>query len=111
MKEYPIVKVFPHEKYDRRTFDYDIAILELGLPFHIEEGVIEPIMLDRTDPAEGTNCNISGWGTQKQVTSLVRSRWEQKKIGLEERRILTLFIILFRIQRICQLYYTIRMLL
>lgn len=69
MKEFPVVEVHSHEKFNKRTFENDVAILKIGVPFHMEEGILEPIVLDREDPKDGSKCIVSGWGTQRQNTT------------------------------------------
>ncbi|CAD7082661.1 unnamed protein product [Hermetia illucens] len=61
-QEVSITSIHPHEKYNKGTFEYDYAILELEK--NVEETPnFHPIELTETRPGDGTQCQVAGWGS------------------------------------------------
>lgn len=64
----PGKKVFIHPKWNRDTFDYDVAVLELIKPIPFDENS-GPIELTSILPPPGKSVELIGWGkTEVRVT-------------------------------------------
>uniref|UniRef100_A0A8C6SHQ7 Zmp:0000001114 n=1 Tax=Neogobius melanostomus TaxID=47308 RepID=A0A8C6SHQ7_9GOBI len=62
-----IRNIIPHPNYNRMTFDYDIALLELSEPLEFTN-TIQPICLPSSShvfPA-GIGCWVTGWGAMRE---------------------------------------------
>ncbi|XP_069687371.1 trypsin-1-like [Periplaneta americana] len=54
--------IFIHEKYNKSTFENDIALLRVYEEFPKDSEFIMAIRLQESPVPEGTWCNASGWG-------------------------------------------------
>lgn len=63
-----VEKVISHEKYNKHTVDYDIAVLKLAETLNFTKSV-QPIALPELNETipDGTKCLVSGWGVSKGV--------------------------------------------
>ncbi|XP_071998583.1 serine protease 56 isoform X2 [Engystomops pustulosus] len=61
---YQVNRIITHPKFNQKTFNNDIALLELTSSVVVSPSTI-PVCLPAVpmDPAPGTNCYIAGWGS------------------------------------------------
>lgn len=64
-----VAKYIIHEKYSTFNNDYDVALLVLKTPFKLSDKV-QPVKLDRTLAAKGTEVIVTGWGTTTEGGSI-----------------------------------------
>ena len=62
-----IKKIILHEKYNKDTFDYDIALLRLEEPVTLSR-LIRPICIPKNNNnyKPGAKCIVAGWGFNKE---------------------------------------------
>lgn len=60
-----IQRFYQHPKYNRRTIDYDVSIVQLALTLNYNDQ-IQPIALPNANTtfADDTICLVSGWGIE-----------------------------------------------
>uniref|UniRef100_A0A3Q3W5H8 Peptidase S1 domain-containing protein n=1 Tax=Mola mola TaxID=94237 RepID=A0A3Q3W5H8_MOLML len=58
-----IRRILLHPQYDQFTSDYDIALLELGVPVFFSD-LVQPVCVPAPSHSftTGTNCYVTGWG-------------------------------------------------
>lgn len=56
-----IRRVIVHQKFNAKTFDNDVALIELDREFTFNN-YVRPICLATVDFPAGSTCVISGWG-------------------------------------------------
>ncbi|XP_041419171.1 serine protease 56-like [Xenopus laevis] len=63
-KTFQVNRIVTHPKFNQKTFDNDLALLELTSSVTASESA-RPVCLPPVpiDPAPGTNCYIAGWGS------------------------------------------------
>lgn len=61
--------IFVHENYDGRTYENDIALIRIYKPFPADSNFIMSIELSNTTVADGTPCNVTGWGKTNNSTN------------------------------------------
>ena len=63
--EHNVARVVPHPKYNRRTLDYDYAILELSndIPLTATSKARAACLPTADTDVSGANFTVSGWGT------------------------------------------------
>ncbi|KAL2720185.1 trypsin-2-like [Vespula squamosa] len=54
-------EILLHQKFDQKTYENDIALLELKVPFEFT-AQLSPISLPKDQVPPGTICQVSGWG-------------------------------------------------
>lgn len=60
-----IQRIVVHEYYNARTFDYDIALLQLKRPWPASLGLlVQPVCLPPASHSVGSShrCWVTGWG-------------------------------------------------
>ncbi|XP_076748969.1 trypsin-1-like [Xylocopa sonorina] len=62
---YTLKSITKHPKYDSRTIDYDIALLEINGKIQLNDRA-QPVRLPSREPSAGTMVNVTGWGTVQQ---------------------------------------------
>ncbi|XP_045054330.2 serine protease 56 isoform X2 [Desmodus rotundus] len=62
-EEVRVNRILPHPKFDPRTFDNDLALVQLWTPVS-PSGAARPVCLPQglREPPAGTSCAIAGWG-------------------------------------------------
>ena len=56
-----VSEIFPHEKYLRRTLDYDIALIKVNRPLPFDKYVATVCLPDKDDVVPvGTQCYVTG---------------------------------------------------
>jgi len=58
-----VKKINMHPKYDSKTNENDIAMLELATPLDFSTKRVAPIQLGKAPVAAGTDVTVAGWGT------------------------------------------------
>ncbi|OCT78495.1 hypothetical protein XELAEV_18029592mg [Xenopus laevis] len=63
-KTFQVNRIVMHPKFNQKTFDNDLALLELSSSVTAPQSA-RPVCLPPVpkDPAPGTNCYIAGWGS------------------------------------------------
>lgn len=54
--------IFAHPSYNTWTFDADIAVIRLSVPF-TQTNTFRPIPLSFSTPFDNQECQLAGWGT------------------------------------------------
>jgi len=57
----PVERVISHPKFDKHTYNNDIALFKLAKPIKFNK-YVSPICLPTTEVKPGTNCYVTGWG-------------------------------------------------
>ncbi|XP_044739537.1 trypsin alpha-3-like [Chrysoperla carnea] len=86
IQEYPVIKVITHKKFKSKIFLNDIGILQVGIRFQLENGVLEAVALERNTIADGTTCLVSGWGIQKQNTTIMPETLHYAEVQIINRK-------------------------
>jgi secreted trypsin-like serine protease len=61
-------RIIVHEKFNAKTFDNDIALVQLDRDFKFNN-YVRPICLASVDFPVGSTCVISGWGKTQGMTN------------------------------------------
>uniref|UniRef100_A0A3Q2FJE0 Serine protease 56 n=1 Tax=Cyprinodon variegatus TaxID=28743 RepID=A0A3Q2FJE0_CYPVA len=56
-------RIIPHPKFNPKTFNNDIALVELTSPVVLSEYVTPVCLPTATDPPTGSPCLVAGWGS------------------------------------------------
>ncbi|XP_028987625.2 serine protease 56 [Betta splendens] len=56
-------RIIPHPKFNPKTFNNDIALVELTSPAVLSERVTPVCLPSGTEPATGSPCLVAGWGS------------------------------------------------
>ncbi|KAM6918192.1 uncharacterized protein prss56 [Xenentodon cancila] len=56
-------RIIPHPKFNPKTFNNDIALVELTSPVVLSEHVTPVCLPSDTDPPTGSPCLVAGWGS------------------------------------------------
>ncbi|CAO1438468.1 unnamed protein product [Diamesa hyperborea] len=57
-----VTHIFAHPSYNTWTFDADIAVIRLSVPF-IQTSTFRPIPRSFSTPFDNQECQLAGWGT------------------------------------------------
>ncbi|KAF7662724.1 hypothetical protein LDENG_00227550 [Lucifuga dentata] len=58
-----INRIIPHPKFNIKTFNNDIALVELAFPVVLTDHVTPVCLPSGTEPPPGTPCLLAGWGS------------------------------------------------
>lgn len=96
-QERSVKKVVVHPQYSSRTMDNDVALVQLSSPMSLNS-CVGTIAMPTADPAPGSTCWITGWGTLysggyqpntlQEAAVTVLSNSECKSTGYSSREIL-----------------------
>uniref|UniRef100_A0A194AKC8 Putative trypsin-3 n=1 Tax=Pinctada fucata TaxID=50426 RepID=A0A194AKC8_PINFU len=68
-QEFNVEKIVVHRRYNSRTIDYDIAILQLEQAVAYSD-TVSPVCLTNVEAASNEQCTTTGWGTLQSGGSL-----------------------------------------